>query len=134
MGRYWYKGGLGGWRVFLMLQLNIFGMCLLDIAFKTNFHGILLGLARCLNSSSLKWGFGGLESSGPGFLFCIALVTLPCKVPLSAVRGYQDAKRSSCFLSRGLQLPDSDVTFQSLWSLSTCFSCFFTFLFTSTQR
>lgn len=38
----------------LMLQLNIAGVCLLDVAFKTNFHGIRLGLARCLNSTSLK--------------------------------------------------------------------------------
>lgn len=51
----------------------------------------------------------------------------------TAARGYQDAKRSSCLLSRSLSLPDSDVTFQSPQSASTCFSCFFTFLLTSTQ-
>lgn len=37
-----------------MLRLNIVSMCLLDGAFKTNFHGVLLGLARSLESSSLK--------------------------------------------------------------------------------
>lgn len=37
-----------------MLQLNIVSMCLLDGAFKTNFHGVLPSLARSLESSLLK--------------------------------------------------------------------------------
>lgn len=42
-----------------MLQLNIAGVCRLDVAFKTNFHGIRLDLARCLNSSSVRgWRTG----------------------------------------------------------------------------
>lgn len=109
--------------MFLMLQLNIVGMCLLDVVFKTNFHGVLLGLAMCLKSSSLKRGFGGLESSDPGFLFLLPCHIALCCEGISGCQSLSLLSRSSLvlmlhFSPRGVQVP-----------VSPAFS-----LFTSTQR
>lgn len=108
LGRYWCQGRFGRWRVFLMLQLNTVSMCLLDGAFKTNFHGVLLGLARSLKSSSLKWGVWSSGVQWPQFpLLCCTSNT---SVQGAAARGYWGARHSSYLFSRGSEHPNSGIS------------------------
>lgn len=96
-----------------MPQLNIVSVCPLDGAFKTNFHGVLLGLARSLESSSLKWGVWSSGLQWPQFpLLCC---TNNASVQGAAARGYWGARHSSCLLARGSEHPNSGISVPMEW-------------------